>query len=768
MKDHSDYIDIRYEDEKLPVIVVDHFPDLGKVVALRFLEWVQQNPEGVISLPTGKTPEHFINWVQHLQQNWTAEKSVKLLEDHAIDPSIKPQMRGLRFVQIDEFYPIDSSQSNSFFSYIHKYYIDGFGLDPDRALMMDCHKIGLLPGQKLHELWVDDKIDLSLRHHDATTHNEMQQKEALTRIDEWCQEYETQIRDMGGLGFFLGGIGPDGHIGFNVRGSSHYSTTRLTKVNYETQAAAAGDLGGIEVAREKKVITIGLNTITYNKDCLAIIMAAGEAKAKVIAENILSEPSPKYPATALQVLPNACFYLTRGATKQLGARLVAEIEALPEFNDEKIEKVMVDVAVNANKRILDLKESDFKKLKKGEILLKRCKNWKELRQKVTDSLISKIERGIATYKKTKFLHTEPHHDDIMLGYLPQIARAMREGSNEHHFATLTSGFTAVTNDYLRRALSNLKSFMQTDEFEKLYAENYFDPNDKIARNRDIWRYLDGLAAQDEEDCQEGESRRLLRNFHEAFELRYKGDIERKINELIEYFDKSYPGQRDSEIVQVIKGMCREWEAECLWAYFGWNSSNVYHLRLGFYKGKLFTEEPQVDRDIPPILDMLDRIRPDIVSLAFDPEASGPDTHYKVMQAIRASLEKYVQHESNENLKIWGYRNVWFRFHPSEANIFVPVSLNMFALMENAFMNTYISQKEASFPSYEYDGPFCGLAQKIQVDQYTQMKICLGREWFYENPNPLIRATRGLVFLKEMSYHEFKDHCLELKKVTENL
>ena len=54
-------------------------------------------------------------------------------------------------------------------------------------------------------------------------------------------------RALGGIGFFLGGIGPDGHIGFNVRGSDHFSTTRLTGVNYETQAAAASDLGGIEV-----------------------------------------------------------------------------------------------------------------------------------------------------------------------------------------------------------------------------------------------------------------------------------------------------------------------------------------------------------------------------------------------------------------------------------------------------------------------------------------------------------------------------------------
>ena len=46
--------------EKIRALVVDNFPALGKLAAMRFIEWVQDHPGGVISLPTGKTPEHFI------------------------------------------------------------------------------------------------------------------------------------------------------------------------------------------------------------------------------------------------------------------------------------------------------------------------------------------------------------------------------------------------------------------------------------------------------------------------------------------------------------------------------------------------------------------------------------------------------------------------------------------------------------------------------------------------------------------------------------
>ena len=171
--------------------------------------------------------------------------------------------------------------------------------------------------------------------------------------------------------------------------------------------------------------------------------------------------------------------------------------------------------------------------------------------------------------------------------------------------------------------------------------------------------------------------------------------------------------------------------------------------------------------MPPILNILEQIQPDILSVAFDPEGSGPDTHYKVMQAIRAALEQYADAlPDRPDIQVLGYRNVWYRFHPSEANVYVPVSLNMFTIMENAFLNTFISQRNASFPSHEYDGPFCGLAQRIQVEQYQTIKTCLGRGWFHEHNEPLIRATRGFVFLKQMTLDGFAQHSRDLQRAAE--
>ena len=101
-------------EERISTLVVDNFPALGKLAALRFLEWVQEYPEGVVSLPTGKTPEHFIKWVQRLLEGWDSPEIRADLEAAGLDPARKADVAGLHFVQIDEFYPIDPDQANSF------------------------------------------------------------------------------------------------------------------------------------------------------------------------------------------------------------------------------------------------------------------------------------------------------------------------------------------------------------------------------------------------------------------------------------------------------------------------------------------------------------------------------------------------------------------------------------------------------------------------------------------------------------------------------
>ena len=752
--------------EKIGVIEVDNYPDLGKLTAFRFIEWVLKNPDGLIALPTGKTPEYFIKWTKKIISGWKTGVIQELLERYGIHEPSPPSFKGVRFVQIDEFYPMDSRQHNSFHYYVNEFYIKGFGFSQKNALFIDATSLGLPKCKTMAEIFPDNAVDLTLRVRKVNTNLERIQREIINRVDEFCMEYETKIRDLGGIGYFLGGIGPDGHIAFNVRGSSIHSVTRLTATNYETQAAAANDLGGIEISRNRLVITIGLATITYNPTATVIIIAAGEAKSRIIAHAIQEKKNPQYPASVLQDLPGARFYLTKGAAYHLVERHLTDFQAKKKFTDEETDRVVISTALAGGKALKDLTEDDFSKENFARTLRKKLRmSHSDIVVATRKRIIDKIENGLKHISKTTFLHTEPHHDDIMLSYLASIYHLVRDPSNVHYFANLTSGFTSVTNDYVLSILGRLEKNLETEYFKSRLAESYFDPASIVGKMADVYRYLDGVAAGSAEMKEIAESCRLLRNMFEVYRTNDLLSIRLRMRGLNEYFRSQYPGAKDTPDVQMLKGTIREWEVELLWAYFGIEASSIFPLRLGFYTGDIFSDEPEINRDVMPIYKLIQKVRPDIVSVAFDPEGSGPDTHYKALQAVAGALRMYEEKSGNRNIRVWGYRNVWYRFDPAEANLYVPVSLNSLSLLHTAFMNCFGSQRAASFPSYDHDGPFSELAQRIQVEQYGMIKTCLGNDYFLKNNHPRLRAARGMIFLMEMDLEEFYSKVRELKRLT---
>lgn len=749
---------------RIPYVVVDNFPRLGLLAALRFLEWVSENPEGVISLPTGKTPEFFIKWTKFLLQNWDNEKGISVREQYGMDISRKPGLGKLQFVQIDEFYPISSQQHNSFYYYVTQYYLGGFGLDPARALLINSDEIPLAGGMHFSEVFPDGIIDLSLRYRETRSVMEKAQQDSVFMIDQWCTSYEERIREKGGIGFFLGGLGPDGHIAFNVRGSDPYSTTRLTTTNFETQAVAAGDLGGIEISKNRLVITVGLETITYKPDAVAIIIAAGEAKAGIVKQSIEGDPVNLYPASVLSKLPNSRFYLTQGAASKL-TDIVGLQFISGEWSSQKSEKAIIDACKTLGKFGHRLEQEDLE----NDWLCKHIPGvGLQTVQEVSDSIIQKIFRGMQPETGQVFLHTGPHHDDIMLGILPFINSHISEPSNNFRFAVLTSGFTAVTNNFVIKLLNDTRKFIDKGLIQMIHYPDFFEVGHSLKSDKDVYHYLNNVASGNEEECTRGTCHRIVRALVNIHNIKDKAQLNDTILQVTKTLENSYDGEKNPPDIQRLKGMIREFEEELVWAHYGIQVKNVEHMRLGFYQGDVFTEQPKRQRDVEPVLELLKKVNPTVLSLTFDPEGSGPDTHYKVLQTIAEALRMWKEEKDLSNLRIWGYRNVWYRFHPSEANIIYPVSLNTMAEMEEAFTHCYISQVDASFPSYELHGKFSALAKKIWVEQLKDVQLLLGKNYFYLNEDPRIRACHGLLYLREMTVDEFLTHARGLKESVEGM
>lgn len=748
----------------IPYIPVDSFPKLGLLSAMSFLEWANENPDGVVSLPTGKTAQHFLNFTKLILENWETKKTQNALSKYGLGTIQKPDLRNLQFVQMGEFYPISSKQHNSLCNYAEKYYIDGFGMNKSKALLINSDEIELAKNKHFSEVFPDYTIDLTLRYREAKTQTEQLQQESIFKIDNWCTNYENQIREKGGIGFFLGGIGPDGNIAFNTRGSDHFSSTRLKETNFETQAITAPDLGGIEVSRKRLVITIGLGTLRFNPENKAIIYAAGEAIADTIKDSLEHEPVVTFPATSLQTLKNSRFYLTDSATVKLEDS-IENFYKSGEWTHKKTERAVIELCKRVNKFGGKLTLEDLK-------ADKYCSKIPDLNentvQSVIDSILAKLRRGMEKETNQVYYHTGPHHDDIMLGIMPVTNRQSRDASNEMHFAVATSGFNAVTNHFLKDLLIDTRDLINQGKIEMIYYPDFFESGYSFKWDKDIYHYLDNIAAQSDEEKRRGVCHRAVRALVSIWKIQNEASLKKVIDDVIFSLESTYDGGKNPAEVQELKGMIRELEEELVWAHYGISVKNVHHWRLGFYQGNSASNQPDKERDVLPILEQFRKYKPTVLSLTMDPQGSGPDTHYKVLQAIARAVEEWNKEEDLSNLRIIGYRNVWFKYNPWDVETLVPVSLNALATLDKSFSECYVTQVNASFPSYQLDGKFSDVAQRVWVDQHKQIQFLLGKNFFYENDSALLRATHGMIYLHELNVEQFLEEAFSLEKSMEGI
>lgn len=765
-------LDPSYEDHKkfcrCEVLGVDNYIVLGQLTALRFIEWVGLNPGGVVALPTGKTPEFFIKWLQYYLDNWEAESKNGIIGKLGLK---KPDFSTLHFFQLDEFFPISPENERSYSYFVKKFYIETFGFDPEKTNLINTYFLNeeeqkMLGGAKnMGEVFYEGKVDLSLRFRQANNKDEQFKQCAIKLFDDFCTRYEKKIRDLGGIGFFLSGLGPDADLAFNVKGSSPFSHTRLTGLNYAAEASAASDMGGITTVRKKAVITMGLETLTSNPDCVAIIIAAGQSKGRVVAGSVINEPSHDFPASCLQKLPHARFFVTAAAGSALPKsndftkKLYAETEDKAQF----IEKLLIDAALKTGKSIPQMIKEGFTNPELAFISKLAGKSIKKLLEEEFAAIEARIEKGLKLPEHQVALHTSPHHDDVELAYFPYLHHLVRSKAMENHFAYCTSGYTSVTCDYLKEVYTHIVerihphiAALLDENMESVFTSTYQD---------DITMYLRAVANQDRSRQNFAVARRIVRKWIEYGKVfedldKFKQFIDGEL-EILKKFDV---GRREPKTFHKAKSWLREMEAELVWAHFGLKCSFVSHLGLPFYSDDVFPHDPDPEHDVKPALDLFERVKPTIVSLALDPEGSGPDTHFKTLLALSVAIEEYHKRHPEIDLHVWGYRNVWSRYHISEANTAIAVSLNSFAVIQNMFHTCYLSQRSADFPSSSYDGPFSELAQKVWVEQQNDLCHLLGDDYFYNSDSMLLKRSFGMIYLKDMTYDEFIKYMEPLKKL----
>jgi len=819
-----------YPNERVGVIEVENVADLGQLTALNFIEWIIENPKGVIGLPTGKTPELFIKWLRYYRQNWHQKEVQQELQSFGIgrDSALSsfPETKQLRFIQLDEFFPISPTQHNSFLGYIRKYYLSTLGIEEENCLLMDFSKLPIFQQHDMHRVFPSDKVDVSLRGREPSSDLEALQKQALLEVDAFCSDYEASVREMGGYGFFLGGIGHDGHIAFNFRGCDPSLGTRLVVLNYETAAQSAGDFGGITNTRNKAAVTVGLSTIALNQRAKIIIMAAGEKKAKRVKDAIMMPQHRLRPSSVLHALPGARFYLTSGAAIYLSDRRTEDLVlqcAAHTVSEEVMFHTVTVLAVKLKKRVVHLTADDFLTDDLAFPVYchwtRQCRPISALTAKVEAFLISIIERGVSLPADCRILHTSPHHDDVMLAYHEAMDFLFK--FNRNFFCYVTSGFNSCPDAYIERVLRRVD--LKSDAALKKYIEPLLAANARSEATPNAEHLGDDEDDDEEEEEEKGAAvelaasatsatsagsvtsaqsagggpremplSKILDIFKRGYNLQRDSLIEdaetllvlRRLRQcygietverftaiiryhLNEYFPSKLVGAVDSEKVKFLKGLVRESECDRMWALNGIDpKSNVFHLRSKFYTGEYFQPLPDQKKDAQPMFDLYQQIQPDLVTVAFDPEGTGPDTHYKVLQIVAQALRMAQEKKADLKPKIWGYRNVWHRFQICDSSIAIPVSAKAMDEMHKTFLASFGCQKRAEFPSPEYDGPFSILSQRFHIQQQKELRILLGEQYFESHWNQQIRNADGFILLKEMEVADFLEHADDLRSKIE--
>ena len=129
---------------------------------------------------------------------------------------------------------------------------------------------------------------------------------------------------------------------------------------------------------------------------------------------------------------------------------------------------VTNIALHKNKRLIDLTKDDLESTRSGSLFMDKLDaNLNTFLAHTEKEYQNRILKALDPPKNETFLHTAPHHDDIMLGYLPFLFRLMRDQSNSHFFNYLTSGFTAVTNSFMLEQTNNAARFLQIPEVTKM-------------------------------------------------------------------------------------------------------------------------------------------------------------------------------------------------------------------------------------------------------------------------------------------------------------
>ncbi|MDQ0745624.1 glucosamine-6-phosphate deaminase [Clavibacter sp. B3I6] len=244
----------------MEVIILPTAEEVGRVAAGRVAAVVARDPEAVVGLATGSSPEGIYADLRR-----------------RVDAGEVSFARARGFA-LDEYVGIPLEHPESYASVIARDVVGPLGFDPARVRVPDGRAADLRAA---------------------------------------AEEYDRAIRDAGGIAVQILGIGANGHIGFNEPTSSLASRTRIKTLAPATREANARFFDSLDDV-PTHCMTQGLGTIL--EAGRLVLVAQGEGKAAAIAAAVEGPLTSFVPGSALQLHEHAVVVLDEAAASRLTLR----------------------------------------------------------------------------------------------------------------------------------------------------------------------------------------------------------------------------------------------------------------------------------------------------------------------------------------------------------------------------------------------------------------------------------------------------------------
>lgn len=231
------------------LIVAPNYHDLSKKAAnFVYSKWQKKYPKKfVLGLATGRTQVGF------------RQEFIKLVKLK------RPRLANLYLTNLDEYWPLKKNHPNSYFQEMKQNFWD--------------------PLKKLN-LGFSEK------------HTFIPNCQAKNPYQE-AERFEKLLKKNGGIDLQVLGIGIEGHIGFNEKGSAKNSRTRLIVLDESTREANKNQFSGGKEEVPAHAITLGIANILEAREVL--LLANGKKKKAIIKKLIKAGPDKNLPASFLKL-----------------------------------------------------------------------------------------------------------------------------------------------------------------------------------------------------------------------------------------------------------------------------------------------------------------------------------------------------------------------------------------------------------------------------------------------------------------------------------